>query len=72
MNGSTNVQLSIIATLLVALTLGVARWFAPEFVASLGASFPEIFTGGVIAALGLFLKPDAGIKSLPGTGNGGS
>ena len=68
MNGKTNVQVTAIATFLVALLLGVGRYFAPDFVQSLGASFPEIFTGGVIALLGYFLKEDAGIKSLPGTG----
>lgn len=68
MNGKTNVQVTAIATLVVALVLGMGRFFAPDFVQSLGSSFPEIFTGGVIAILGLLLKEDAGIKSLPGTG----
>ena len=68
MNGKTNVQVTAIATLVVALLLGTGRFFFPEFVQSLGSSFPEIFTGGTIALIGLLLKEDAGIKSLPGTG----
>lgn len=70
MNGETNVQLISIATMLVAIVLGLGRFYAPEFIASLGSSFPEIFTGGVIAILGYTLKKDAGIKALPGTGGG--
>lgn len=68
MNGQTNVQVTAIATLVVALLLGIGRYFMPEFIASLGSSFPEIFAGGMIAIIGGVLKPDAGIKSIPGTG----
>ncbi len=72
MNGQTNVQLIAISTMLAVLALGIARYFAPAFVESLGASFPEIFTGGIIALLGYFLAPDAGFKALPGTGTDAS
>ena len=68
MNGKTNVQVTAIATMLAVLLLGVGRFFAPGFVEALGTSFPEIFTGGMIALLGLLLQEDAGIKALPGTG----
>ena len=68
MNGKTNVQVTAIATMLSVMILGVARYFMPALVESFGTSFPEIFTGGVIAILGLVLSHDAGIKALPGTG----
>lgn len=68
MNGRTNVQLTAIATFLVAVVLGLGRYYAPGLIESFGSSFPEIFTGGVIGILGYLLKEDAGIKSLPGTG----
>ena len=70
MNGSTNVQMSALATFASAFVLGTLRYFAPEFIESFGAAFPELFTGALIVVLGLIFAPDAGIKALPGTGNG--
>ncbi len=67
MNGKTNAQLVAILTVVSALVLGTARYFVPEFVTALGANFPELFTGGLIAVAGYLLPEDAGIKSLPGT-----
>lgn len=70
MNGSTNVQMSAIATFLSVLILWLAGYFLPDLMATLPEMFGELFTGALIVSLGVIFKPDAGIKQLPGIGNG--
>jgi hypothetical protein len=70
MNGSTNVQVSALATFLSVTLLWLAGYFAPDLMASAPEMLGELFTGALIVVAGLVLKPDAGIKALPGTGEG--
>ncbi len=69
MNGSTNVQISALATFASVTLLWLAGYFAPELMASAPEMIGELFTGALIVAAGLLFKPDAGIKQLPGTGD---
>lgn len=68
MNGSTNVQISVLATFVSVLILWLAGYFAPDLMDSAPDMLGELFTGALIVVAGLLFKPDAGIKSLPGTG----
>ena len=68
MNGSTNVQISALATFASVTLLWLAGYFAPELMASAPEMLGELFTGALIVAAGLFFASDAGIKKLPGTG----
>ena len=72
MNGSTNVQVSAIATFVSVTILWLAGYFFPDLMATAPEMLGELFTGALIVLAGLFFKPDAGIKSLPGTGTGGN
>jgi len=68
MNGSTNVQISALATFVSVTLIWLARYFAPDLMASAPDMFGELFTGALIVVAGLVFKSDAGIKQLPGTG----
>lgn len=70
MDGSTNVQMSALATFVSVTLIWLARYFAPELMASAPDMFGELFTGALIVVAGLVFKSDAGIKQLPGTGTG--
>lgn len=70
MNGSTNVQISALATFVSVLLLWLAGYFAPDLMASAPEMLGELFTGALIVAAGLYFAPDAGIKALPGKGEG--
>ncbi len=70
MNGSTNVQISALATFVSVTILWLAGYFFPDLMASAPDMLGELFTGALIVVAGLVLKPDAGIKQLPGTGGG--
>jgi len=68
MNGKTNAQLSAIATFASVTILWLAGYFLPDLMATVPDMFGELFTGALIVVSGVFFKPDAGIKALPGTG----
>jgi hypothetical protein len=68
MNGSTNVQMSALATFASVTLIWLARYFAPDLMASAPEMFGELFTGALIVLAGLYFAPTAGIKQLPGTG----
>jgi len=68
MNGSTNVQISAIATFVSVLVLWLAGFFLPDLMATAPEMLGELFTGALIVIAGLAFAPDAGIKQLPGTG----
>jgi len=68
MNGSTNVQISALATFASVTLLWLAGYFAPDLMASAPEMLGELFTGALIVVAGLLFAPDAGIKQLPGTG----
>ena len=68
MNGSTNVQISALATFVSVTILWLSRYFAPELMATAPDMLGELFTGALIVAAGLWFAPNAGIKALPGTG----
>lgn len=70
MNGSTNVQISALATFASVFILWLAGYFLPDLMATAPDMIGELFTGALIVAAGLVFKSDAGIKSLPGTGEG--
>ena len=70
MNGSTNVQISALATFVSVLVLWLARFFAPDLMETAPDMLGELFTGALIVTAGLLFKPNAGIKALPGTGEG--
>lgn len=69
MNGSTNVQISALATFVSVTLLWLAGYFMPDLMASAPEMLGELFTGAIIVAAGILFQHDAGIKSLPGTGN---
>ncbi len=69
MNGSTNVQVSALATFIAVTILWLAGFFFPELMATAPELLGEVFTGALIVLFGLFFQPDAGIKALPGTGS---
>ena len=68
MNGSTNVQISAIATFVSVTMLWLAGYFLPDLMATAPEMLGEIFTGALIVVAGLLFKSDAGVKALPGTG----
>ncbi len=68
MNGSTNVQMSALATFVSVTLIWLAGYFAPDLMDSAPDMFGELFTGALIVLAGAYFKPDAGIKQLPGTG----
>ena len=68
MNGSTNVQISAIATFVSVTLLWLAGFFFPDLMATAPEMLGELFTGALIVVSGLVFKPDAGTKLLPGTG----
>jgi hypothetical protein len=70
MNGSTNVQVSALATFLSVTLLWLAGYFFPDLMASAPEMLGELFTGALIVVAGLVFKANAGIKALPGTGEG--
>jgi len=67
-NGSTNVQISALATFVSVALLWLAGYFLPDLMATAPDMLGELFTGALIVAAGLYFQPNAGIKSLPGTG----
>ncbi len=69
MNGSTNVQISALATFVAVTILWLAGFFLPELMATAPELLGEVFTGALIVVFGLLFQPDAGIKQLPGTGS---
>ena len=70
MNGSTNVQISALATFASVTLLWLAGFFFPDLMATAPEMLGELFTGALIVIAGLIFAPDAGIKVLPGTGSG--
>jgi len=69
MNGSTNVQISAMATFFSVFLLWLAGYFMPDLMDTAPEMLGELFTGALIVAAGLIFKPDAGTKLLPGTGS---
>ncbi len=70
MNGSTNVQISALATFVSVAILWLAGYFLPDLMDTAPDMLGELFTGALIVAAGIYFKPDAGIKALPGKGEG--
>lgn len=68
MNGSTNVQISAMATFFSVALLWLADYFLPDLMATAPEMLGELFTGALIVAAGILFKHDDGFKSLPGTG----
>ena len=69
MNGSTNVQISALATFASVTLLWLAGYFLPELMTTAPEMLGELFTGALIVVAGLVFNHDAGIKSIPGTGS---
>ncbi len=69
MNGSTNVQVSAIATFASVLILWLARYFQPELMATTPEMFGELFTGFLIVVLGWLVPHDASVTKPLGTGS---
>ena len=68
MNGSTNVQISALATFASVTLLWLAGYFFPGLMDTAPEMLGELFTGAMIVSAGLFFSHDAGIKVLPGKG----
>lgn len=68
MNGSTNVQVVGISAGLATIVMWLLGYFAPELMASAPTGVEAAITGIFSVTVGLFLKPNAGIGSLPGRG----
>lgn len=68
MNGSTNVQISALATFASVTLLWLAGFFFPDLMATAPEMLGELFTGALIVIAGVIFNSDAGIKALPGTG----
>ena len=68
MNGSTNVQVVGLAAGLATIVMWLLGFFAPELMASAPTGLEAAITGIFSVLVGLLMKPDAGIKALPGTG----
>jgi hypothetical protein len=68
MNGSTNVQVVGFAAGLATLIMWLIGHYQPELMADAPVGAEAAITGVVSVFIGLILKPNAGIKKLPGTG----
>ena len=70
MGGKTNLQVVSFATALTVFIMAFASFYAKDFMAQVPSGFEAGITGIITAVIGFFAKGNAGIKALPGTGDG--
>jgi len=70
MGGKTNIQIVGLAAGLATVLMWLMGYFAPDLMGQAPAGLEAAITGIITVLVGLIAKPDAGIKALPGTGDG--
>ncbi len=68
MNGKTNVQVVGLAAALATIVMWLLGYFLPDLMATAPAGLEAAITGIFAVAVGAIANHDAGISSLPGTG----
>jgi hypothetical protein len=69
MNGATNVQLTVISTMIVTIAVWLLRYFQPDLMGTAPPELVSTVTGGIAALVGVIFHHEAGVHHT-GTGRG--